>query len=141
MIFFHFFFFVLVCELHFHSEDIKRETSANDKKKNRYHNYCYASLWWCNPYNSTQLFSIFIFNNSLYRITRLHKNSTGEFCSLDQSITDDLEYKKQKKFNGIDDLEGMLNFLNRNYWRIVRQQEILIICCIIKSTYPKICLL
>ena len=35
--------------------------------------------------------------------------------TLNQSITDDLVYKQQKKFHNIDDLEGKLNFLDRNY--------------------------
>ena len=38
----------------------------------------------------------------------------------------------------MNDLEGKLNFLDRNYWSVIRQQETLIICSIIKSPYPKI---
>ena len=57
--------------------------------------------------------------------------------ALNQSITDDLTYKKQKKFHNMNDLEGKLDFLQRNYWSIVRQQQTLI-CSIIKSPYPKI---
>ena len=37
----------------------------------------------------------------------------------------------------MNDLEGKLNFLERNYWSAVRQQEILIICSGIKYPYPK----
>ena len=54
--------------------------------------------------------------------------------TLNQSI-DDLANKQKKKFN---DRKGKLNFLIRNYWRVVWQQETLIICSIIKSPYPKI---
>ena len=58
--------------------------------------------------------------------------------SLNESITDDLAYKKRKKFHHIDDLEGKLNFLDWNYWSVVRLQVTLIICIIIKFLYPKI---
>ena len=57
---------------------------------------------------------------------------------LNQSITDDLDYKKEKKFHSMNDQEGKLNFLDRNYWSVVRQQETLILCSMIKSPYPKI---
>ena len=56
---------------------------------------------------------------------------------LNQSIIDDSACK-QKKFLNTDDLEGKLNFLDRNYWGVVRLQETLIICSSIKSPYPKI---
>ena len=58
--------------------------------------------------------------------------------ALNQSITDDVAYKKQKKFHYMNDLEGKLNFLERNYWSVVRQQETLIIFSSINSPYPKI---
>ena len=38
----------------------------------------------------------------------------------------------------MNDLEGKLNFLDRNYWSVIRQQETLIICSSTKSPYPKI---
>ena len=57
--------------------------------------------------------------------------------AVNQSISDDLVHKKQKKFHRMNDLEGKLNFLYRNYSSVVRQKETLIICSIIKFLYPK----
>ena len=57
--------------------------------------------------------------------------------TLNQSITDDLAYKKQKKSHSMNHIERKLDFLDRNYWSVVKQQETLI-CSIIKSPYPKI---
>ena len=58
--------------------------------------------------------------------------------ALNASVIDDLPYKKQKKCHNLDYIEGKLNFLDRNYGSVVRQQETLIICIIIKSPYPQI---
>ena len=38
--------------------------------------------------------------------------------ALNQSITDDLAYKKQK-FHDMNDLEGKFDFLARNYWSVI----------------------
>ena len=57
-----------------------------------------------------------------------------------QSIADEVEYKKQREFHNIEDLEGKLLFLDRKYWTVVRKQETLLICHIIKSPHPKISL-
>ena len=40
--------------------------------------------------------------------------------ALNASVIDDLAYKKQKKFHNLEDIEGELNFLDRNYWSVVR---------------------
>ena len=60
--------------------------------------------------------------------------------ALDQSIADDLAYKKQKIFHNINDMEDKSNFIDRNYWTIIRKQDKLIICHIIQSPYPKMTL-
>ena len=60
--------------------------------------------------------------------------------ALDQSIADDLAYKKQKMFYNINDMEDKLNFIDRNYWTIIRKQDKLIICHIIQSSYPNVTL-
>ena len=66
------------------------------------------------------------------------ENSTLR-SALNQSITDNLVYKKQI-FHNTNVLEGKLDFLERDYWSVVKQQETLIICSIIKSSYPQIIL-
>ena len=38
----------------------------------------------------------------------------------------------------MNDPGGELNFLDRNYWSVIKQQETLIICIVIKSPHPKI---
>ena len=50
------------------------------------------------------------------------ENSTLK-TALNASIIDDLAYKKQKKFYNLDDIEGKLNFLDKNYWSVIRQQD------------------
>ena len=42
--------------------------------------------------------------------------------------------------HNINDMEDKLNFIDRNYWTIIRKQDKLIICPIIQSPYPKMTL-
>ena len=59
---------------------------------------------------------------------------------LNQSIADDLAYKKQNMFHNINDIKDKLNFTGRNYWTSIRKQDNHIICHIIQSPYPKMAL-
>ena len=43
-------------------------------------------------------------------------------------------------FHYINDMEDKLNFIDRNYWTIIRKQDKLIICHIIQFSYPKMIL-
>ena len=69
---------------------------------------------------------------------RIQLENSSLKSALNQSISDDLAYKMLKKFYNIDDLERKLNFLDRNYWSVVKVPETLFICSTIKSPYPKI---
>ena len=55
---------------------------------------------------------------------RIRLENSALKSSLNQSIN-------------IDDQDGKLNFLDRNYWSVVGQQEALVICSSIKPPYPK----
>ena len=43
-------------------------------------------------------------------------------------------------FHNITDMKDKLNFIDRNYWTIIRKQDKLIICHIIQYPYPKMTL-
>ena len=138
--------FFQVCELHFLPEDIKRETSAFDERTGNTITVKLDKVCLQNgaiprilPNCPSYLSSSSTFRESpTSRKIRLENSALQS--ALNQSIADNLAYEQQKNLVNIDDLEERLDFLDRNYWSVVRQQDTVIICHIIKCPYPKISL-
>ena len=90
----------------------------------------------------SEIFFSYLFSVTISSVSpdsrRIQLKNSALKTALNARVIDDLACKKQKKFHNLDDIEGKLYFLDRNYWSFLRQQETLIICSSIKSPYPQI---
>lgn len=135
-----------VCELHFRPEEIGKETSYYDEKtgtritarlkKPFLHDGVVPSILpECPSYLSSSTPS-----RESPDSEKIQLEESALKTSVAQSVTDEVMYKQHREFHSVDDLEGKLKFLDMKFWSVVRQEETLFICHIIKFPYPKMSL-
>ena len=136
-----------VCELHFKPDDIRWEMShydentgrritATNKKPYLREGAVPSLLPDCPSYLSSKKAHFRESPDSKKR--KLEENAMIK--ALEQSGVDDLKHKESRTFHPIDELTQKLQFLDLNYWSVVKQQESLLLCRIIKVAVPKILL-
>lgn len=133
-----------MCELHFQPEDIRRETSYfNDKTGTKFTAKLEKPQHRCDAVPSK------LPNCPVYLSTTIHyrespetKRSRLEESALQhafaQSVADDMQHREQRHFENLNELQEKLNFVDKKYWTVSKQDESLLICRIIQSPHPKI---
>ena len=137
--------YLQVCELHFHADDIERETSYFDERtgrkltvklgKSRLRKGAVPTkLPNCHSYLSTTT----ILRESL-DVRKCRKEEAAIQYAIVESVADELQHRQHRTFETTDELINKLKNQDK-YWTIVKEEESVLICHIARMPHPKITL-
>ncbi|XP_066958187.1 uncharacterized protein [Macrobrachium rosenbergii] len=71
---------------------------------------------------------------------RARKEQSAMQAAIAESVATDILYTNSRLFNSVDELVGKLQFLDTQYWTLIKNNEGLSICRVAQFPYPKIIL-
>ena len=71
---------------------------------------------------------------------RARKEQSEMQAAIAESVAADIQYNKSRLFNSADELVGKLQFLDTQYWTLIKNNEGLSICRVVQFPCPKIML-